>query len=203
MWDMVTPKILVAVEHVGSGAGLAYAARDAVRRRCGVHLVHVVGPAIRAACAYDDVVLVEDVLRSSGRMVLAEAASRTEWLLDQLAPDDLRLSVSTELAHGSVVATLGKLSPHACCAVLEHRGMGPVGETESPSLSVTAGVAARAACPVVAVPSGWDPERSTAGLVTVGVDLAQESQRLVAAALHEAGRRGGRLRLVHVEPRSG
>jgi nucleotide-binding universal stress UspA family protein len=197
MWDMVPPKILVAVEHVGGGAALEYAAHDAVRRGCGVHLVHVAGPAVWASCAYDDVVLVEDELRDSGQAVLAAAAGRTEQLLDQLAPDDDLVSVSTELAHGSVVSTLDHLSRHACLAVLEHRGMGPTGETETLTLSVTAGVATRSDCPVVAVPSGWHPPSTPAGTVVVGVDVAQPSRLVVEAALHEAARRGVRLRVVH------
>jgi nucleotide-binding universal stress UspA family protein len=92
MWDMEPPKILVAVEHVGTDAALAYAVHDATRRGCGVHLVHVAGPALWAACAYDDVVLLEDELRHSGEVILASAVQRAERLLDQVAPDDERLS---------------------------------------------------------------------------------------------------------------
>jgi nucleotide-binding universal stress UspA family protein len=197
MWDLVPPKILVAVELVGGGAALEYAARDAIRRGCGVHLVHVAGPAVRAACVYDDMVLVEDELRASGQAILAAAAGRTEHLIDVLAPNDERLSVSTELAHGSVVTTLDALSPHACLAVLEHRGMGPTGETETSTLSVTAGVAARSECPVVAVPSDWRPSATPFGIVAVGVDTDRPSRLVVEAALHEAARRGARLRVVH------
>jgi nucleotide-binding universal stress UspA family protein len=197
MWDMVPPKILVAVEHIGGGAALEYAARDAVRRGCGIHLVHVAGPAVHAACAYDDLVLVEDELRLAGQALLAAAVTRTEHLLGQLAPDDGRLSVSTELAHGSVVTTLGRLTPHACLAVLEHRGMGPVGETETPTLSVTAGVAAGSECPVVAVPSAWQPPSDPAGTVAVAVDVTRPSRLILEAALHEAARREARLRVVH------
>ena len=160
MWDMVPPKILVAVEQIGRGAALEYAARDAVRRGCGVHLVHVTGPAVWARGADDGVVLLDDELRRSGHALLAAAAQRTEQLFGELAADDERLSVSTELAHGSVTSTLDGLSPHATLAVLEHLGMGAAGETAT--LSVTAGVAARAACPVVAVPDQWEPARPLA-----------------------------------------
>jgi nucleotide-binding universal stress UspA family protein len=97
MWDMVPLKILVAVDQVGGEAAIEYAAHDAVRRGCGVHVVHVAGPGWRAACALDDVVLLEDELRERGQAVLAAAATRTEHLLGALAPDDDRLSVSTEL----------------------------------------------------------------------------------------------------------
>jgi nucleotide-binding universal stress UspA family protein len=72
--------------------------------------------------------------------------------------------------------------------------MGPAGET--PTLSVTAGVAARADCPVVAVPAGWQAT-SLNGVVVAGVDVAAPSVPLVEAALQEASRRGARLKVVH------
>ncbi len=197
MWDMVPPKVLVAVDQEGGDAALEYAAHDAVRRGCGVHVVHVAGPAWRAACVLDDVVLLESELRDRGQAVLAAAAARTEHLLGVLAPDDDRLSVSTELAHGSAVATLDRLSPHACLAVLEHRGMGPTGETETATMSVTAGVAAGSHCPTAAVPSQWHDSSKRTGIVTVGVDVAVPSRLVVETALHEAHRRGARLRAVH------
>lgn len=195
MWDMVPPKILVAVEDVGADAALVYAAQDAARRGCGMHLVHVAGPALRAACAYDDVVLLEDELRHAGEAVLASAVRRAEHLLHEVAPDDDRLSVSSELVHGSVVASLDALSPHACLAVLQHQGMGASGETAT--LSVTAGVAAGARCPVAAVPDRWQPRPTPLGVVTVGVDVARPSRFVVEAALHEADRRGATLQVVH------
>ncbi len=195
MWDLVPPKILVAVEHVGSDAALAYAVHDAVSRGCGVHLVHVAGPAVRAACAYDDLVLVEDELRLAGEAVLASALGRAERLLDEVAPEDVRLSVSSELVHGSVVASLDALSPHACLAILQHQGMGASGETAT--LSVTAGVAAGASCPVVAVPDRWRPRPAALGVVTVGVDVARPSRFVLEAAVREADRRGATLRVVH------
>ena len=196
MWDLYPPKILVGVEHAGCEAALQYAVREAARRGCGVHLVHVAPPSNRAACALDDLVMVEDELRIVGEVVLAEAAARTEHLLDELSPEEDRLSVSTELTHGSVVRTLDELSRHACLMVLQHAGMGPTGET--PTLSVTAGVAAAAHCPVVAVPSQWRPSAEPVGPVVVGVDVMRPSVPLVRAALHEAARGGARLRAVHV-----
>jgi len=195
MWDMNPPKILVGVEHVGCEAALQYAVHEACRRGCGVHLVHVARPAHDAACALDDIVMVDDELRLADEAVLAHAAVRAEHLLGQVAPDDDRLSVSSELTHGSVVRTLDALSPHAGLLVLQHEGMGPTGET--PTLSVTAGAAASAKCPVVAVPTGWRPSPEPIGPVVVGVDVLRPSGPLLEAALREAARRGTGLRVVH------
>jgi nucleotide-binding universal stress UspA family protein len=189
MWDMNPRKILVGVEDSGCEAALRYAVAEALRRGCGVHLVHVAGPGAR-----EDVALLEGELRRFGEAVLAEAAHRTEHLLLERAKDDEPLPVSTELTHGTVIASLAALSAHACMVVLQHHGMGPAGET--PTLSVTAGVAARADCPVVAVPAGWQAT-SLNGVVVAGVDVAAPSVPLVEAALQEAARRGARLRVVH------
>jgi len=195
MWDLNPPKILVGIENVGSEAALQYAVTDAARRGCGIHLVHVTRPSNRAACALDDLVMVEDELRIVGEAVLADAAARAEQLLDQMSSEDDRLSVSTELTHGSVVRTLDELSRHASLLVLQHAGMGPTGET--PTLSVTAGAAAGAHCPVVAVPTAWRPSTEPAGVVVVGVDVTRRCVPLVRAGLHEAARRGAELRAVH------
>jgi nucleotide-binding universal stress UspA family protein len=196
MWDMNPPKILVGVEDVGCEAALQYAVAEAARRGCGVHLVHVARSSNRAACVLDDLVMVEDELRVVGEAVLADAAMRTEHLLDEVAREDDQPSVSTELSHGGVVRTLDELSRHACLLVLQHAGMGPKGETHT--LSVTAGTAARAHCPVVAVPAAWRPSPERVRPVVVGVDVTRHSVPLVRAALREAARRGTGLRAVHV-----
>ena len=136
MWDMEPRKVLVGVDTSSREAALQYAVAEARRRGCGIHLVHVARPVL-ASCALDDIALVEGELRETSQLLLASAADRTQELLDELAPDDDRLSVSTELTHGSVVAALQSLSWHAGLLVLEHHGMGPDGET--PTLSVTPG----------------------------------------------------------------
>ena len=189
MWDTNPRKVLVGVEDSDCEAALRYAAAEALRRGCGVHLVHVAGPGAR-----EDVVLLEGELRQLGEAVLAEAAHRTEHLLLECVKDDEPPPVSTEVTHGTVVASLESLSARACLVVLQHHGMGPTGET--PTVSVTSGVAARADSPVVAVPAGWRPT-SPSGAVVAGVDVAAPSVPLVEAALQEAARQGARLRLVH------
>ena len=63
-------------------------------------------------------------------------------------------------------------------------------------MSVTAGVAAVATCPVVAVPASWRPAAQEVATVVVGVEDPVRDRALVEAALHEAQRRGARLRVV-------
>jgi nucleotide-binding universal stress UspA family protein len=191
MWDIEPRKILVAVDAAGSEAALRYAVADARRRACGIHLVHVDRFTIWSGVV-DEVSVVEGELRHPGASVLAAAALRVEQLLNE-SPDD-RLSVSTELAHGSVVATLQSLSRHASLLVVEHAGMGDEGETST--LSVSAGVAAVAHCPVVAVPSSWRPHLHEEATIVVGVEDPPRDVALLEAALHEAERRGAHLRVV-------
>jgi nucleotide-binding universal stress UspA family protein len=194
MWDMEPRKVLVAVDSVDCEAALEYAVAEVRRRGCGLHLVHVARPVLGHSCALDDVCLVEDELRLAGHIELDAAAARAQALIDEQAPGDDRLSVSTELTHGSVVAALQSLSRHAALIVMEHHGMGPGGETSS--LSVTAGVAAVAHCPVAAVPDGWRLGAHTEGSVVVGVEDLERDTLVLEAALHEAARRGARLLVI-------
>jgi nucleotide-binding universal stress UspA family protein len=194
MWDMEPRKVLVAVDSVDCEAALQYAVTEARRRGCGIHLVHVARPALGHSCALDDVCLVEGELRLAGQVELEAAAARSQALIDEQAPDDDRLSVSTELKHGSVVTALQSMSQHAAMLVMEHHGMGPGGETAT--LSVTAGVAAVAHCPVVAVPDGWRVGARADGSVVVGVEDLERDTLVLHAALHEAARRHARLRVI-------
>lgn len=196
MWDSRPPKVLVAVDSADCEAVLQFAVAEVARRGCGLHLVHVARPALFHACALDDVCLVEDELRLAGHVELEAAAERAQGLIDERSPDDERLSISTELTHGSVVGALQALSRHAGLLVMEHHGMGVDGETAS--LSVTAGVAAVAHCPVVAVPDHWRPHGATEADVVVGIEDPVRDVALFQAAVAEARRRDGRLRVLVV-----
>ena len=151
-------------------------------------------PSLDHSCALDDVCLVEDELRLAGRSELDAAAARAQALIDEQAPGDDRLSVSTELTHGSVMAALQSLSQHAALLVMEHHGMGRDGETAT--FSATAAVAAAAHCPVVAVPEGWRPTAQSDALVVVGVEDPARDTVLLQTAADEADRRGARLCVV-------
>jgi nucleotide-binding universal stress UspA family protein len=192
MWDMSPRKVLVAVESAECDAALAYAAAEARRRRCGVHLVHVAPPVYGGALARaDSVKMLNGELHRIGTKVLADASIKVEHELS----DDDDLTVSTELCHGAVVPSLVTESIHACLVVVQHRGMGVDGCP--PVMSVTNGVAARAHTPVVAVPAGWRPAPEAVPMVTVGVEDAETSAEVVRIALGAASRANGRIRLVH------
>ena len=186
MWDMEPKKVLVGVDRSDSEAALQYAVAEAIRRGCGIHVVHVARP-VPASGVLDDNALVEGELRETSQLLLATSTARAQELIDELAPEDERLSVSTEVTHGSVVAALQSLSRHAAVLVLEHHGMGQTGET--PSLSVTAGVASVARCPVVAVPDTWRPTAHDTSPVVAGLEQPHRDEAVLEAARHEAERR--------------
>ena len=190
MWDMTPRKILVAVESADCDAALEFAAAEARRRRCGVHLIHVNQPNFGGAASLDTMVVLAGQLQRIGSVVLGHASTRLEELL---IDDDL--TVSTELCHGPVVPTLVSESIHACLVVMQHRGMGPDGATAV--MSIVNGVAARAHAPVIAVPSTWRLDPAAAPAVTAGVEDVSVSAEVVRVALEEADRSDARLRLVH------
>ena len=194
MWDVKPRKVLVGIESDECEAALQYAVAEARRRGCGIHLAHVARPALFSSCALDDIALVDDELRRTDQMTLAAAESRTLALLEQKTAVDDRLSVSTELTHGPVVAMMSSLSRHASRLVLEHHRTGPGGHAVPQS--VTADLAVVSQCPVVVVHRGWRPGIGARGLVVVGVEDLRQAGSLVTAADREAVRRGARLRVV-------
>jgi nucleotide-binding universal stress UspA family protein len=196
MWDIQPRKVLVGIESDGCEAALQYAVAEARRRGCGIHLVHVARPALFSSCALDDIALVGDELRRTDQLVLAAAEARVHALLEEQAPEDDRLSVSTELSHGPVVPMMASLSGHASRLVVEHRRAGTVGEAVP--LSVTADLAVVAQCPVVVVNPEWRRGTDAEGTVVVGVEDLGRAGSLVTTADHEAVRRGARLRVVTV-----
>ena len=144
-------KVLVALGPEDAPAATAFATEEAVRRGCGVHLVHVVPAAAELG-------LRDDELTDVGCRVLADAARRVEGALPA------GQAVTTELAHGPVVRTLAEMSPKACLVVLQRRQHSLVERLVTSS--VTHDLVARARAPVVCVPEDWRPEeerRAVAG----------------------------------------
>lgn len=188
MFDTEPPKVLVGVAaHEDCAAAVGFAAAEAGRRGCGVHLAHVVHPSVLGS-EPATLELVEGTLRDAGAAALGDAAHLTERLLPDAA-------VSTEIVHGEVAPSLARLGSHAALVVLEHQGMG-THRRRGATLSVTNAVAARASVPVVAVPSGWvDEDRRTS--VVVGVKDVEDCEAVVRAALLEGRQRRAPVRIVH------
>jgi nucleotide-binding universal stress UspA family protein len=127
-----------------------------------------------------DLRLIDGELRMVGADLLQQCQRRVEQITEHA------VTVTTEIVHGAVVPSLVDLSESASLVVLQHHRMGR--ERRVPSMSVTNGVAARAHCPVVAVPDSWDGASRQQGAIAVGVEDAATSSAVLAAALEQAQR---------------
>jgi nucleotide-binding universal stress UspA family protein len=180
-----TPVIVVGVGPEEVESALAFAAEEAMRARCGLHLVHAVhvsppGPENALLTAVD--------VEKWGREVLDLAVKRAEDLVDGAVP------VTHELHRGAPVHVLVEAGRSARMVVLEHRHLSRLSRIVN--RTVAGGVAARLPVPVVAVPSGWT---TTDGpkVVVAGVDVPERSDEVLRTAVAEAHARGASLKVVH------
>jgi nucleotide-binding universal stress UspA family protein len=129
---------------------------------------------------------------------LRKAAGSTLGAAAEIARGAVRnpgsLSVSCEAVHGATVSVLLDRAVTARMLVVGTRGNN---EYFAELLgSVSAGVTARAHCPVVVV-QGYSAGERSAGPVVVGVDGSQQNQGAVGVAFEEASVRGASLVAVH------
>jgi nucleotide-binding universal stress UspA family protein len=169
-------------------AALDFAAAEAMRRQCTVHLVYALHPTWLGPSDAVDLRLVDGELRRVGVEFLQDCQRRVEQATQH------SLTVSTEIVHGAVVPSLNELSQHAALVVLQHHRMGMTQKV--PTMSITNGVAARAHCPVVAVPDTWRESGDHPAVVAVGVEDAKSSTAVLTAAFEEARRLGAGIEIV-------
>ncbi len=182
---VVTPVIVVGVGPEEVESALAFAAEEAIRARCGLHLVHAVhvsppGPENALLTAVD--------VEKWGREVLDLAVKRAEDLVDGAVP------VTHELHRGAPVHVLVEAGRSARMVVLKHRHLSRLSRIVN--RTVAGGVAARLPVPVVAVPSGWTPTDGPK-VVVAGVDVPERSDEVLRTAVAEAHARGASLKVVH------
>ena len=177
--------VVVGVGPTEVDSALAYAADEAVRAGCGLHLVHAVhlmptGP--RGA------LVPQADLDTWGQETLDRAVKIAEELVSGAVP------VTHEVRHGTPVQVLTDVAAEARMVVLEHRHLSRVARVVN--RTVAGGVAARVRVPVVAVPSGWNRSVGTP-VVVAGVDVPERSQEVLAAAVAESRARDATLTVVH------
>jgi nucleotide-binding universal stress UspA family protein len=180
--------VVVAVGHDPLDAALGYAAGEAARAGCGLHLVHVVHPvALGPETALMDSVDFE----RTGRLALEGALERARDLVPATVP------VTSELVWGGVVSSIVDIGATARLIVLQRRPLSRMMRVVT--RSVSSGVAARSRVSVVSVPAGWSPIRSSGAVptVTVGVDVPERSEHLLRVAAQAATGRGASLRVLH------
>jgi nucleotide-binding universal stress UspA family protein len=180
--------VVVAVGTDGMDAALAYAAEEATRLGCGLHLLHVVHVRTQSPeMVTADVTEYERV----GRQGL-NAALR---LARDMIGDDT--TVTSDLVLGGVVPEIVKAAANARMVVLQHRDLSRLRRVVT--RSVASGVAAHARVPVVSVPESWSAghERESGPTVTVGVDVADDAGQILRMAIDAARARGSTLHVLH------
>ncbi len=180
--------VVVAVGHDPIDTALAFAASEANRLGCGLHLVHVVHRFVQGP---ETTLVSETDLERAGRLALNAALEKVR---DLVAPD---VTVTSDLRVGAVVPTLVEMAADARMIVLQHRDLSRMMRVVT--RSVSSGVAARTRVPVVVVPSAWSPEPKPGAQpkVTVGIDAAARCHEVLRAAGAEASSRGARLHVLH------
>ena len=173
--------IIVGVGPDEVESALEFAAEEAVRAGCGLHLVHAVQVA-------PDALLTDVDVEKWGSEVLALAVKRADDLVEGEVP------VTYKLVPGAPVPVLVEAGRSARMVVLEHRHLSRLARIVN--RTVAGGVAAHLRVPVVAVPSGWKRPAGTP-VVVAGVDVAERSAEVLSTAVAEARARDAGLRVVH------
>ena len=180
-----TGPVVLAVDGTdGSVGALRYACHEARVRGSDLRVVHV-SPLATPMSPLQPVTPVD--LEPHGRAVLQRAVRDIEVEAPELKVDtwlerDTRVHCIVEAAEGGQLLVLGRETRRG----LERLLTG----------STTAGVAARAQCPTVAVPDDWTPPDGTPTVV-VGVARDGDVPDLCAAAYAWAVQREGTVTLVH------
>ena len=178
--------VVVAVGHDPMDAALAYAAAEAARAGCGLHLVHALHPVALGP----ETVLMDSVdFERTGHLALEGALERAR----DLVPDTVQ--VTSELVLGGVVPAIARAGEKARLIVLQRRPLSRVRRVVT--RSVSSGVAARSRVSVVSVPAGWSPTSGAVPTVTVGVDVPERSEHLLRVAAQAAVGRGASLYVLH------
>ncbi len=176
--------IVVGIGPEEVDAALQFAAAEAIKAGCGLHLVH----AVHVVPVRPQKAAVLAAAEQRGRQVLDGAVKRAEDLVRGAVP------VTHELALGTPAKVLVELGRSSRMVVLEHRHVSRLSRVVN--RTVAGGVAAHLPVPVVAVPSGWT-RGDGPSFVVAGVDVPERSDEVLAVAVAESRARGAALRIVH------
>lgn len=179
--------IVVGVDGSADAArAVRFAAHRAQLAGCGLLLVNAVHEMVPVAPMWP--LLTGDSLMDIGREVLGDAVRLVESLVGPGVP------VETSVTLGPAVPVLTEAAEHARLVVVGHRHGGTIEHLFTGA--TTFGVVARARCPVVSVPRGWDGPRSRARVVAA-VDGSATSSAVLAHAFALAEQSSAELVVVH------
>lgn len=178
--------IVVGVDGSEDGRrALGYAVREAHRHGCGLRIVHVIHETVPLTPMLPLVGM--ETLHGVGQQIVSDAASYVEGL-------DPALAVETVVTSGARSIVLSDAGDAARMIVLGHHSHGSVGRLLTHS--TVHGVAARAHCPVVNVPAGWE-DRPVHNRILVGVDGSRPAGDALAHAFALAHTRDATLEVLH------
>lgn len=183
-----SPKpVVVAVGNDPIDSALEYAAAEALREGCGLHVLH----AVHVSPTGPEMVLLDFAeVEQIGHATLHAALERAEDLLGGEVP------LTHALVRGPVVSSIIEASENARMIVLQRRDLSRMIRTVT--RSVSSGVAAHAHVPVVSVPTGWsEANHNGEPVVTVGVDIPERCAAVLAVAAEAAKSHGARLHVLH------
>jgi nucleotide-binding universal stress UspA family protein len=174
--------VVAAVDGAESGLhAVRYGVDEAVRRGTWLLLVHVTPSYVPMPPLREP-----PWLEETGHSMLRHAA---DWAREA-APG---LEVHADLMTGSTTRSLVRVSGDAELLVLG--GSRPSGRHWIWTGSTTTGVAARAECPVIALPQEWVP--GSRGRVVVGFKSEDHAEELLAAGFEAAARLRAELVVLH------
>lgn len=180
--------ILVAVgDSDDHDAALRFAAEEALRVDRPLQLVHVIHPPA-GVMVPEQLLISFEAAELVAQQLLRSQVERAKELTHG------RVYVERVMRRGPVVDTLVELSGSADHVVLQHRQQARLVRVFTGSTS--AGVAGRAAVPVVSVPEMWSGSDTVQG-VTVGLDDSSDHDALLGLAFREAAARRAGLTLLH------
>lgn len=182
-----TRAVVVGVDGCpGSEGALRYAVAEATRRHAPLCLVHVVPT---SAPVWPGVPM-GGVAGTELRAIAEKILEETVETVRRIAPD---LAVSTVLSAGSRSAALVDAADGAQLVVVGRETQHGIDRVLVGA--VTAGVAARAGCDVVVVPSFWS-EGHPRGRVVAAVKSSANAHEILAEAFAQASARGAALIVV-------
>ena len=179
--------IVVGVDGTDQGRlAVRYAVLEAQRLGCGLRLVHATPETVPMAPMVP--LISVDTLDQVSHRIVNEGK--------QLAYDvtDGEIQVEKLVQSGSRVHILMGAAEDARLIVLGHRDRSILGRFFTSSTCT--GVASRAHCPVVCVPTIWTPG-SRHGRVVVGVEGPEHSQDAMGVAFAAAAERKAKLTVLH------
>jgi nucleotide-binding universal stress UspA family protein len=178
--------IVVGVDGGSGGVdAVRYGASEAARQATSLTLLHVIPDYVPMAAPLP---MPPDDLHEVGGSLLA----RTEATASQLAPGT---QVTSLLRTGHAATVLAQTAARARAVVLGRETVAPWERVFTGA--VTMGVAARAACPVIAVPDGWTADTPQRGQIVVGSKSAGHDRELLQRAFEVAATSGDRLTILH------